>query len=159
MHERRMSNHSTPAGVQLPALPGARRIVGFVKIDRAGSTTDWSDLASEEVLRRRSAFSAGVEQAARDHGAAQPLHWQGDGTMLFVLEAEEPTAVVRARVRTSTISPMRLPLRSPPRRTLTRSQSMARLKVRTMAARQPIDVLRVLFDCCSKMQADLILRE
>ena len=66
---------STPAGTPL--------LLAFVKLDRKGSSQEWQDLPEAEVVQRRARYSAGVEYIAEQYGAAQPLHWQGDGVMLF----------------------------------------------------------------------------
>lgn len=75
---------------------GQRLLLGFVKIDRKGSTDEWSDLPADEVARRRVRFTDSVESIARTANAAQPLHWQGDGVMLFLAGDETEPAVVRA---------------------------------------------------------------
>jgi hypothetical protein len=69
---------------------GKRVLLGFVKIDRADSTREWGELPPDEVLKRRRAYTAGVESIARAAGAAQPLNWQGDGVMLFFDDSVEP---------------------------------------------------------------------
>ena len=67
---------NTPPGTLVP--------LAFVKIDRAGATAEWSELSAEQVDRRHAQYTAGVETIARAVDAAQPLHWQGDGVMLFI---------------------------------------------------------------------------
>jgi len=62
---------------------GQRVPLAFLKIDRTGSTDESATLPPETVARRYRDFTAGVEWVARTYGAAQPLHWQGDGVMLF----------------------------------------------------------------------------
>ncbi len=66
--------------------------LAFVKVDRKGSTAEWAELSPEEVANRRSRFTATVAEVARGFDAAQPLHWQGDGVMLFFADAGEETA-------------------------------------------------------------------
>ncbi|MBI4536336.1 MAG: HEAT repeat domain-containing protein, partial [candidate division NC10 bacterium] len=78
----------TPKGAVIP--------LGFVKIDRAGSTGEWNDLPPDEVSRRRDQYVNGVEWLARAVNAAQPLHWQGDGVMLFMTDREVHSAALRA---------------------------------------------------------------
>ncbi len=67
--------------------------LGFVKLDRAGSTREWGHLPEDEVRRRRQRYTSGIEHVARAVGAALPLHFQGDGVMLFVTDGEEPAPV------------------------------------------------------------------
>ena len=67
--------------------------LGFVKIDRHGSTEEWDELPEDELLRRRARYVQGVEYVAASFGAAQPLRWQGDGVMLFLIDGDEPAPV------------------------------------------------------------------
>ncbi len=71
--------------------------LGFVKLDRVGSTREWDRLPEEEVRRRRQRYTSGIEHVARAVNAALPLHFQGDGLMLFVTDGEEPAPVVAYR--------------------------------------------------------------
>ena len=91
-------------------------LLAFVKVDRAGSTREWDDLPAEEVRRRRDAYFAGVGHVARCAGAAQPLHWQGDGVMLFLAGDEEAPAPVKAyRVARLIWEQVRIDLKLPAR--------------------------------------------
>ncbi len=67
--------------------------LGFVKLDRVGSTREWDSLPEDEVRRRRRRYTSGIEHVARAVNAALPLHFQGDGVMLFVTDGEEPVPV------------------------------------------------------------------
>jgi HEAT repeat protein len=64
--------------------PGSYVELGFVHIDRVGSTQDWHGLSGEQVIARRAEFHQLVEAIASGFGAMQPIAWQGDGAMLFV---------------------------------------------------------------------------
>lgn len=75
---------------------GAPILLAFVKIDRAGSTAEWAELPPEEVRRRRQGYFGGVTYVARSAKAAEPLHWQGDGVMLFLAGDEAHPAPVQA---------------------------------------------------------------
>ncbi|MCP4664689.1 MAG: hypothetical protein GY856_55620, partial [bacterium] len=76
------------------AALGERIPLAFVKLDRVGSTGEWEELPEEAVLERRARYTAGIESVARKMDAAQPLHFQGDGVMLFLTDdAAEPAAV------------------------------------------------------------------
>ncbi|HLM45382.1 MAG TPA: hypothetical protein VK458_16030, partial [Myxococcaceae bacterium] len=75
---------------------GTPVLLAFLKLDRAGSTREWQDLSETEVFRRRAQYVTGVEYVADKLGAAQPLHWQGDGVMLFFKGDELKSAVTRA---------------------------------------------------------------
>jgi len=75
---------------------GESVLLAFVKIDRKGSTAEWQDLPDQEVRRRRDEYIAGVAYVAKAAGAAQPLHWQGDGVMLFLADDDVQSAPVRA---------------------------------------------------------------
>jgi|GEM_PF-865015 len=59
--------------------------LGFVKIDRVGSSGDF-ELPAEIAIQRRAEFHILVEGVAKSFDALQPLSWQGDGVMLFVSE-------------------------------------------------------------------------
>jgi HEAT repeat protein len=76
--------------------PAGRTIaLAFVKIDRAASTREWTELPPDQVDRRHLRYAGGVESVARGTKAAQPLHWQGDGVMLFITDGEDGPAPVR----------------------------------------------------------------
>jgi HEAT repeat protein len=75
---------------------GTPVLLAFLKLDRAGSTREWQELSEDEVFRRRAQYVTGVEYVADKLGAAQPLHWQGDGVMLFFRGDELKSAVTRA---------------------------------------------------------------
>src|SRR6266542_3958729 len=72
--------------------------LAFVKIDRKGTTAEWCDFPAEEVELRRKHYSEAVESIAREVSAAEPLHWQGDGVMLFLTDRPEGPAPVRSFV-------------------------------------------------------------
>lgn len=77
--------------------PGEIVPLAFVKIDRAGSTSEWESLPEEAVTRRRARYTGSIEDLARHTGAAQPLRFQGDGVMLFFTDGDDgKTAPVRA---------------------------------------------------------------
>jgi HEAT repeat protein len=75
---------------------GETVLLGFVKIDRKDATNEWRELPPDEVRRRRSDYISAVEKVASDFDAAKPLHWQGDGLMLFFKEDAESPAPDRA---------------------------------------------------------------
>lgn len=77
------------------AKPGEPIFLGYVKIDRVGSTKEWETLPREDVEKRRVDFARRVGQVATDFKAAQPLHFQGDGVMLFLHDARGPIATAR----------------------------------------------------------------
>ena len=62
------------------AEPGSVLSLGFVKLDRVGSTREWDRLPEDEVRRRRQRYTSGIEHVARAVNAALPLHFQGDPT-------------------------------------------------------------------------------
>ncbi len=72
-------------------VPAGERIsLAFVKIDRVGSTAvppgrrnERESLPDATVRGRRARYTASIEDLARRTDAAQPLHFQGDGVMLF----------------------------------------------------------------------------
>jgi NACHT domain len=80
------------------AIEGELRLLGLIKLDRVDSTKDWDELPEETVFKRRTQYAAGVEYVARAFAAAEPLHFQGDGVMLFLPlpgdDAEEAAATV-----------------------------------------------------------------
>jgi hypothetical protein len=83
------------------AIEGELRLLGLVKLDRVDSTKDWDELPEETVFKRRTQYTAGVEYVARTFAAAEPLHFQGDGVMLFLPlpgddAAEAAATVLRA---------------------------------------------------------------
>jgi hypothetical protein len=95
-----VDDRATPPTPNSPPLPwwertpvGTSLLLAFVKLDRVGSTREWSELPDHEVLRRRRAYVAGIEHVADVFDAAQPLHFQGDGVMLFLAQADEPIAL------------------------------------------------------------------
>ena len=51
--------------------------LGFVKVDRKGSTIEWQELSKDEVRRRRRKYTRAVEAVAKEFDAPVPLHWQG----------------------------------------------------------------------------------
>ncbi len=73
---------------------GQRVSLAFVKIDRTGSTEESATLPADIVARRYRDYTAGVEWIARTYGAAWPLHWAGDGVMLFFTDVAGPTLVL-----------------------------------------------------------------
>ena len=76
--------------------PAGRTIaLAFVKIDRVGTTWEWSELPPDQVDRRYARYTAGVESVARAMKAAQPLQWQGDGVMLFLADDGDESAPLR----------------------------------------------------------------
>jgi hypothetical protein len=77
---------------------GARIELGFVKLDRVGSTADWETLPPAQVIARRAEYQQMVEAFARSFQAIEPLHWQGDGVMLFVRREGDPRAWSRAPI-------------------------------------------------------------
>lgn len=97
----------------------------FVKIGRVGSTDEGGSLADDAVRRRRARYTASIEDLARRTGAAQPLHFQGDGVMLVYHAGEGGKAVsVRAfeaaralweRMLTDLNQPVRIAVHGAPR--------------------------------------------
>lgn len=90
--------------------------LGFVKIDRVGSTQDWKDRTPHDAVLIRSRYQAGVETLARAFDVAQPLSWQGDGVMLFVrgaslVEASRQALKLARLVRERCVSDLNLPVR------------------------------------------------
>jgi hypothetical protein len=76
---------------------GTPKLLAFVKLDRAGSTREWSELPEDEAFGRRRAYVGGIEYIAGQFDAAQPLHFQGDGVMLFLADADEPAPLRAVR--------------------------------------------------------------
>ena len=64
--------------------PGTSAELGFVRIDRVGSTSDWDSLPREQTIARRAQYLKLVEVVADGFAAVMPIAWQGDGTMIFV---------------------------------------------------------------------------
>lgn len=89
--------------------------LAFVKIDRSGSTQEWKDLPDAEVQKRRGRYVAGVELAARNWDAAQPLHPQGDGVMLFFADGKQPAPIQAFRAAKDLWQRVRVELNMPAR--------------------------------------------
>jgi hypothetical protein len=70
---------ATPKGKIIP--------LAFVKIDRVGSGDDWNEgVPTDVVYQLRARYTSAVDEIARIMDAAQPLNWQGDGTMMFLTD-------------------------------------------------------------------------
>lgn len=68
--------------------PGTPTELGFVRVDRVGSTGDWNALPRDQAIARRTEYLKLVETIAEGFAAVTPLTWQGDGTMIVVSGGE-----------------------------------------------------------------------
>ncbi len=81
-----MTETSSGAGPWWESVPPGEPIeLGFVRLDRVGSSGDF-ELSEGTALARRAEFHRAVEEIARAFDAMEPLGWQGDGVMIFVSE-------------------------------------------------------------------------
>ena len=65
-------------------VPAGERIaLAFIKIDRVGSAAERESLPNDIVREKQARYTASIEDLARRTDAAQPLHFQGDGVLLF----------------------------------------------------------------------------
>jgi len=79
--------------------PGTPTELGFVRIDRVGSTGDWEALPRDLAIARRAEYLKLVEATAEGFAAVMPLAWQGDGAMIFNLTTAPPPRRVFSRSR------------------------------------------------------------
>lgn len=79
---------ATPAGTPV--------LLAFVELEPVAPVWAGQETPSAEALRQRARYTAGVEFIAGKLGAAQPLHWRGDGVRLFFKGDERTSAVLRA---------------------------------------------------------------
>lgn len=89
---------ASPPRWRISIPPGSSLEMGFVKVDRAGSTQDWESLAPEAVIARRAEYQKLVEAVAEGFDAIAPLGWQGDGVMVFVSAHGDPRAWSREAI-------------------------------------------------------------
>ncbi|MEP7119365.1 MAG: HEAT repeat domain-containing protein [Byssovorax sp.] len=74
------------SNVVLPAwltdAPAEGAFAGLVRIELPQDALPWRGTYDEQVLRQQAQYMAGVELIASNHGALEPLAWDGDALLL-----------------------------------------------------------------------------